>query len=381
MCDNCDNQIKKQKMNENDKLNKVLVLGGYNYIENICPSIDSDDDDSDDDCYGTKEEKAYDKKECRKWIILPQETFIFDFNIGSWIELKSNQIGSLNSKSIISFGDRFICMKDRCSFDIPSDIIKIFSIHDDVIDIGDVTDRRDKTWNSFISDFASTVLLNGDIFLCGGYDHINYLRNGFVFFASQIFNVRDNKWLILPESMKIYRKWHTCHLLPNGEVIVIGGLLFGSCINKMHNEIFKSCIYIDFITQTIKPAPSMYDERINHASVLLPNGNILCCGGKNSDWNFFPRQFIGGKHLDVHLKSTEIYDHVNKLWIKVADMNMRRYNHTAVVINKNIVMVIGGYTYPNMPTKTCEYYYIDENRWEFAPDSPVAIINNCALLI
>lgn len=81
--------------------------------------------------------------------------------------------------------------------------------------------------------------------------------------------------------------------------------------------------------------------RMDHSSVVLPNGNVLVSGGAGE--------------YDI-LKSCEIYDLKTKKWRLIDSMNFKRFHHKMVVLENGNVLVIGGEN-----KRSCEIY--NGNEW------------------
>lgn len=88
-------------------------------------------------------------------------------------------------------------------------------------------------------------------------------------------------------------------------------------------------------------ADSLIYPRQDHASVKLPNGNILVTGGIESP------------------KKSEIYDYQMKKWIEIDSMKMGRFVHHLIALNNDKVFAIGGFK-----NRSCEIYDPQLDEWE-----------------
>src|SRR5437868_10186037 len=76
---------------------------------------------------------------------------------------------------------------------------------------------------------------------------------------------------------------HTATLLPDGRVLIAGGLV--------ENGIFLDSMELyDPRTGSFKPAGTMSSKRVGHSATLLPGGRVLLAGGTAE------RSFEGGLH-------------------------------------------------------------------------------------
>src|SRR5205809_645743 len=95
---------------------------------------------------------------------------------------------------------------------------------------------------------------------------------------------QDGTW-ITTGSLLIARRDHTATLLPNGKVLVAGGVNVG--------ELASAELY-DPASKTWTATGSLNTARIFHTATLLPNGKVLVAAGLNQ--------------TDGYLASAELYD-------------------------------------------------------------------------
>ncbi len=79
--------------------------------------------------------------------------------------------------------------------------------------------------------------------------------------------------------MSVSRQYHTATLLPNGKVLVCGGLSGGS-----------SADLYDPDTNTWAPTGAMGAGRDGHTATLLADGTVLVCGGEERQRQSSPRR-------------------------------------------------------------------------------------------
>ena len=95
-------------------------------------------------------------------------------------------------------------------------------------------------------------------------------------------------------------------LLPNGKVLVAGGLGAAASVE-----------FYDPATGAWTATGSMSTTRYLHTATLLPNGKVLVAGGADS----------GGFH-----SSAELYDSATGIWTATGSMTTARYLHTATLL-------------------------------------------------
>lgn len=114
-------------------------------------------------------------------------------------------------------------------------------------------------------------------------------------------------------------------LLPNGEVLITGGLkLTGENIGDL------AAIY-NPIADTFRVGAVMNILRKGHRTTLLENGKVLITGGKNA----------GG----TLVKEAEIYIHTDSLGsfdMCAGGFNIERDQYTATLLSDGRVLIIGG---------------------------------------
>ncbi|HWR37499.1 MAG TPA: kelch repeat-containing protein, partial [Clostridia bacterium] len=108
-------------------------------------------------------------------------------------------------------------------------------------------------------------------------------------------------------------------LLPNGSVLVVGGLVDGQPTNSA--EIFNP-------DGTFTSASAMSVPRAGHSAILLVTGEVLVTGGTTS----------GGGVTN----SSELYDVLSQRWSSAPPMKEARTGHTAVQMLDGSALIIAG---------------------------------------
>ena len=128
------------------------------------------------------------------------------------------------------------------------------------------------------------------------------------------------KGMVAPTaSMKIARSGHTATLLPNGNVLIAGGM-------NGNGSYFDTAEIYSPATDTFGSAQNMSARRVGHTATLLPNGKVLIAGGYNGDY----------------LASAEIYDPATGSFTPLGQKTMARSEHVAVLLNNNKLVLAGG---------------------------------------
>ena len=116
----------------------------------------------------------------------------------------------------------------------------------------------------------------------------------------------------------VRRYYHTATLLPNGKVLVAGGV--GT------NGSMASAELYDPATGTSVATGSLTNARSWHTATLLMNGKVLVVGGADS----------------VYRTSAELYDPATGKWTLAGSLNTARGIHTATLLPNGRVLVVGG---------------------------------------
>lgn len=117
----------------------------------------------------------------------------------------------------------------------------------------------------------------------------------------------------------VARASHTATLLPNGTVLLVGGMQGAGATAE----------YYDPARESFSPAARMVSERAGgHAAVLLPDGSVLLTGG----WT--------GPAVTA---SAERYDPGTARFSVTGPMNSPRSAHTATLLPTGEVLIAGGF--------------------------------------
>jgi N-acetylneuraminic acid mutarotase len=150
------------------------------------------------------------------------------------------------------------------------------------------------------------------------------------------------------------RSQHTATVLPDGRVLVVGG------ISAAGVYLASADIYNPTTNSWTAAAP-MASARAYHTATVLPSGRVMVVGGHNGSTGF---------------KTRELYDPATNTWLSNlgAQMQTSRAAHQAVLLDDGRLMVIGGTTGPFGPlTETVEIYSSVNNDWDTVAPVPLAL--------
>jgi hypothetical protein len=138
-------------------------------------------------------------------------------------------------------------------------------------------------------------------------------------------------------SMSAPREGHTATLLPNGKVLIAGGI---SQLGPTAQSVSTAELY-DPSTGSFSATGSMSVPRISHTATLLPDGRVLIVGGNTG---------IVNQAIAASTTTAELYDPGTGTFTSTAPMSVPRSLHTATLLNNGKVLIAGGVT------RTAELY-------------------------
>ena len=167
---------------------------------------------------------------------------------------------------------------------------------------------------------SGTLLPNGRVLIVGGSngklngDYLGILK------TAEFYDAGTGTFTLSASKMMTARANHTATLLPNGKVLIAGGMTayiprirWGSCTNLAQ-------LY-DPATDTFSSAGAMAQAHCGHNAVLLPNGKVLIVGGSDA----------------------ELYDSATNSWSSAGTMNASHAG-SAVLLNNGKVLLAGATT-------------------------------------
>ena len=149
---------------------------------------------------------------------------------------------------------------------------------------------------------------------------------------------------LLPASpMLEARSGHTATLLPDGRVLVAGGM-------RRNQDFNKSAELYDPATKKFQATGEMNLARVGHAAVLLRSGKVLIVGG-----------WVGHGCTD----SAELYDPSIEKFVVIAKMTSRRGRPSATLLSNGDVLIAGGADHDTPGgIASAEIFHADSLRFE-----------------
>lgn len=187
----------------------------------------------------------------------------------------------------------------------------------------EVYDPASRTWSTTGSldrgrtDHTATLLPNGTVLVTGGMDSYS----GSALASVEIYDPTNGVWTSAPP-LSVSRRGHSATRLADGRVLVTGGR-FSTSLTDVH----ASAEIYDPLSVSWSSTGSLSTPREGHSATLLPDGRVLVVNGYYLTW----------------LASAEIYDPVGGGWSQTVDpLSCHGVAHTATLMSDGQVLVVGG---------------------------------------
>ncbi|HET9496124.1 MAG TPA: kelch repeat-containing protein [Chloroflexia bacterium] len=158
---------------------------------------------------------------------------------------------------------------------------------------------------------SSTLLPNGKVLIAGG-----MIREGNYTPTAELYGPSTGTFAPTG-SMSVGRACHSATLLPNGKVLIAAGSYGGT---------LDSAELYDPATGKFTPTGSMSAQRDGFTATLLDNGKVLIAGGSRGDM----------------MLSAELYDPATGKFTPTGSMTEPRAIHTASLLPDGTVLIAGG---------------------------------------
>jgi N-acetylneuraminic acid mutarotase len=233
---------------------------------------------------------------------------------------------------------------------------------------------------------TATVLPDGRLLVVGG---VGASGGDAALATAEVYHAAAQSWS--PGGvMSIGRTSHTATLLPDGRVLVAGGVS-----RENGGSPLASTEFYDPITNTWSSGPPMLAARSGHTATLLPNGKVLAVGGGADTAELFDPTanrwasasrppsagFAGFGQTATTLATGKIlfapgftqdgmpagkgalYDPVSDVWSDAAPMNWGQTSATGAAKLSNGKVLVVGMTAAGIISSTAELYEPTSDSW------------------
>src|ERR1700752_3837980 len=167
--------------------------------------------------------------------------------------------------------------------------------------------------------YTATLLQNGKVLVAGGLNNmLNSCSRGscFKLNTAELFDPAAGSWTTTG-NLNIARADHSATMLPNGKVLVAGGV--GS------SRILNSAELYDPTSGTWSSTGNLNRGRFGHTATLLATGKRLIAGGYDGSL----------------LTSAELYDPATGTWSTTGSLNGARFGTAVLLLNGKVLAVAG----------------------------------------
>ncbi|WP_177142528.1 kelch repeat-containing protein [Variovorax sp. YR216] len=250
------------------------------------------------------------------------------------------------------------------------------------------------------SNFGLVLLSDGKALATGGYFSSIFYESPTN--SAEVFDSGSNQWTATG-SMNARRGFHTLTLLPDGKVLAVGGL----DSEPIASRFLSSAELFDPTTGQWTPTGSMSVARGNHTATLLPNGRVLVVGGVSgaagrvaelydpATGQWTPAGSLSNAHQGGVLLPngkvlayggesavSELYDPLTDTWSLSGSMSVRDLPAFAVLLPTGKVLSAGGLSYDTLAfLSTANLYDPLAGQWTSTDPMSTARLGNTATLL
>lgn len=166
---------------------------------------------------------------------------------------------------------------------------------------------------------------------------------------------------LAPECASPARHLHTATAMPDGKVLIAGGVCDMPKMADDHTprEAHAALSLWDAASRQWLPAPSLQQARVHHSASLMPDGSVLIVGGESD-----PR--LSAARGEPVLASVEQYGS-GRITLQ-APLAVARAKHTATVLADGSVLVVGGFDDTGRAIAAAELWSSGTRSWRRLPN-------------
>lgn len=153
--------------------------------------------------------------------------------------------------------------------------------------------------------------------------------------------------------LNVGRHSHTATRLPDGRVLVIGGITGG----VGNTSVLASCELYDPTAGSWSLTGSLAQGRSAHTATLLPDGRVLVAGGSDA--------------AGAPLAGCELFDPAAGTWTATGGLQAARSGPTATMLPHGAVLLVGGRGADGLALASTELYHAASG--QFTPGAPLLV--------
>jgi Kelch motif/Galactose oxidase, central domain len=221
-------------------------------------------------------------------------------------------------------------------------------------------DPKTRTWSSAGSlpmpswGDTATLLPNGKVLVVGGSPSDGYHLGSTS--SAELYDPQTNGWSAAA-SMRTPRSFHTATLLPDGRVLIVGGV---EATSDMLGKVLASAELYDPALDAWSLTAPLSAGRAKHVAVLLSNHQVLVIGGITSA--------AGYSGASNSTRTAELYDPTTQTWSPAASMQYARILPIGLLLPDGRVLVVGD---QGVSEQTAEVFNPTNGRWSSIPTPAV----------
>jgi hypothetical protein len=155
------------------------------------------------------------------------------------------------------------------------------------------------------------------------------------------------------------RSGHSATLLPDGRVLIAGGM-------RRNQDFYKSAELFDPATGRFQPTGEMNQRRVGHIAVLLASGKVLVAGG-----------WVGEAGTD----SAELYDPATGKFTLITKLTTPRGRPSATLLTNGDILIAGGEKQDNESLASAEIFHASTLTFQPTGSMHLARISHTATLL
>ncbi len=197
---------------------------------------------------------------------------------------------------------------------------------------------------------TATTLPNGQVLIIGG-EQINSASSSTPIKQTEFYDPATSKFTEGPELPGGARKYHTATLLPDGRVLIAGGIgqftSGNTTVDTTLNTVFVYDPESGAFSWPENGATNLTNARAHHTATLLSDGRVMFAGGL---------QNVEGKN--VYTDSIEFWNPEKGCFsVEGIKLQKPRAYHSAVAVNNNNDVVFLGGQNESQALSSVEYYH------------------------